>query len=91
MSENKAHHTIQHEVVRAWAEERGGKPAVISGSRQKKYGGILRIDFYEQTEPLETVSWPDFFTIFEDRKLAFLFQEETADGKVSRFYKFLKR
>jgi len=72
MSENKAHQTTQCEVVQAWAEERNGKPACIKGSREKKYGGILRIDFGNSDEKLEQIDWAEFFKIFEERKLSFM-------------------
>jgi len=36
-------------------------------------------------------SWDNWFEKFEDNNLAFLFQERTADGKQSRFYKLVER
>jgi hypothetical protein len=54
-------------------------------------GGILRIDFCEPGEGLEEIDWGTVFAIFEDRRLAFLHQDETADGKKSLFNKFLSR
>ena len=89
--ENKAHTTVQHEVVQAWSEERGGKPARVKGSKEKKKGGILRIDFGTKEEELEPVSWPEFFKVFDEHRLAFLFQEETANGKTSLFCKLVRR
>ncbi len=94
--ENKAHTTVQHEAIKAWAEERGGTPARIKGSGEKhkrhfKHDGILCIDFGEPEESLEPISWQEFFKIFDEHKLAFLFQEETAEGKVSRFFKFVRK
>ena len=53
--------------------------------------GILRVDFAERDEKLEEISWDEFFDTFEDRGLAFLYQEETADGKESRFFRFVNR
>ena len=37
------------------------------------------------------VDWDAFFGTFEDRRLAFLYQEETKDGERSRFNKFISR
>jgi hypothetical protein len=51
---------------------------------------ILRIDFNEPDENLEQVSWDEFFRVFDDRGLEFLYQEQTHDGKISHFNKFLK-
>lgn len=91
--ENKAFATVQAEAIQAWVEERGGKPARVKGSKDKKRGedGILRIDFGEPGERLESMNWKEFFKIFDEHRLAFLFQEETAKGEKSRFYKFVRR
>jgi hypothetical protein len=40
---------------------------------------------------LAEVSWDDFFQKFEKEKLAFLYQDKTKDGSVSRFHKFVQR
>jgi len=93
---NKAHTTVQPEVIKAWTEERGGKPARVRKSGAKHHShfsheGLLRIDFNTPEDRLEPITWQDFFAIFDEHKLAFLFQEETADGNVSRFYKFVER
>lgn len=87
-----AERTIDHEVIRAWVEGRNGRPSVVKRSHDTEQGGgILRIDFNEPEESLEEVPWDEFFEVFEDRKLAFLHQDRTADGKVSRFFKFVHR
>ena len=52
---------------------------------------ILRVDFGEPEEGLEPIEWDQFFEIFDDRKLAFLYQEKTEDGGKSRFSKFVAR
>jgi hypothetical protein len=86
--------TIDHEVIRKWAEERGGKPAtVIRTESSKGEPGILRIDFpgYSGEGTLEEISWGDFFEKFEEKKLAMLFQDRTANGKRSRFNKLVSR
>jgi hypothetical protein len=83
--------TTDHDEIRRWVEERGGRPSVVKGSRDREGGGILRIDFAEPDESLEEISWEEFFKIFEDRKLAFLHQDRTADGHLSRFFKFVRR
>ena len=77
--------TTDHEKIRKWIEERQGRPAVVKGTE------ILRVDFQEPDESLELVPWDRFFEIFDSRKLAFLHQDTTADGKKSRFYKFVER
>ena len=53
--------------------------------------GILRVDFAEPDDKLEPIAWEEFFKTFEDRRLAFLYQDKTSDGKQSRFFKFVRR
>src|SRR5690606_8100911 len=48
--------TTDHDEIRKWAEERGGRPSVV---RTDGEGGILRIDFQEPDENLEEISWED--------------------------------
>ena len=83
--------TIDHDTIRRWAEERGGVPAVVRGTEDDEGEGILRIDFAEPDDSLEEISWEEFFEVFEDRELAFLYQEETEDGNESRFFKLVNR
>lgn len=84
----QANTTTDHDTIRKWAEERGGHPARV---KTDEPGGILRIDFGEPEESLEEIGWDEFFRIFEDRKLAFLYQEKTGDGESSRFNKLVDR
>jgi hypothetical protein len=85
---HEAKRTRDHETIMKWAEERGGHPAVVQGTQ------ILRIDFDEpggnDDAKLERIPWDEFFKIFDDRGLEFLYQDRTADGKESRFNKFVK-
>lgn len=85
--------TVDHARIRQWVEERGGVPATVKGSGGTEPAGILRIDFpgYAGKATLEKISWDDFFKKFEERRLAFLFQEKTAAGPLSRFWKLVKR
>ena len=83
--------TTDHDTIREWIEKRGGIPTVVKGTEGKDGEGILRVDFAERDEKLEEISWDEFFDTFEDRGLAFLYQEETADGKESRFFRFVNR
>jgi hypothetical protein len=81
--------TTNHETIKKWAESRDGHPARVRDGKDD--GGILRIDFGKPEEGLEPMEWDEFFEIFDDRKLAFLYQDKTADGKTSRFSKFVER
>lgn len=80
--------TTDHDVIRRWIEERGGHPTMVAGT-EKDGEGILRVDFRESDDRLEPIDWDPFFKTFEDRNLTFLRQDRTADGKSSRFFKFM--
>ena len=85
--------TTDHDFIRTWAEERGGKPACVRGTGESGDIGILRIDFpgYSGSDSLEEISWDEFFEKFDERDLALVYQEETADGKKSNFNKLISR
>lgn len=91
MTGHESRMTRDHDEIRRWVEERGGRPASIKGTEQDEPAGLLRIDFPEQgaEEGLEHVTWDEFFAKFDEKELTFLYQEETADGGVSRFNKFV--
>jgi hypothetical protein len=83
--------TRDHEEIRRWAEERGGKPAHVKSTGSEEDIGILRIDFpgYSGEGSLEPISWGQFFEKFDERGLALLYQEETAGGERSNFNKLV--
>ena len=70
--------TNDHEEIRRWAEERGGRPAAVIDPRQKSIAGGLRIDFpgFDIGEDLQEITWTEFFDRFEEENLTFIFQEE---------------
>ena len=84
---------IDHDVIRQWAEERGGSPACVKGTGGKNDVGMLRIDFpgYSGEDTLEPISWEEWFRQFDENELALLIQERTADGETSTFNKLVKR
>jgi hypothetical protein len=78
MTAHDAKTTTDHGEIRRWVEARGGKPATVRGTG-------------DDNEDLEAIDWDEFFDKFEEADLAFLYQEKTADGKPSRFFKFVER
>jgi hypothetical protein len=93
-SHHGSHVTTDHDEIRGWVEERGGHPATVRRTVGKGHQpGILRIDYpgYSGKESLEEISWDEFFDKFEEEKLAFLYQDETAGGDCSRFSKIIAR
>ena len=89
----EARTTIDHETIKTWVEERGGTPARIKGTGDSSGGGVLRIDYpgYSGEDTLEPIEWEEFFEIFDQNNLAFLHQDKTKDGDLSRFSKFVER
>ena len=85
--------TTDHRQIQKWVEERGGNPATVKGTAPKAEPGVLRVDFpgHSGEESLEEISWDDFFAKFDEAELAFLYQEESAEGEESRFCKFISR
>lgn len=84
----QARSTTDHDVIRRWVEERGGHPARVAGA-----GGPLRIEFpgFGHDENLERLSWEAWWNLFEEKGLAFLYEERTAGGQVSRFNALVSR
>jgi hypothetical protein len=84
--------TTDHDAIRKWAEKRGGHPTSVTGTEHgKEAAGVLRLDFGVKDEKLHAVDWDAFFEKFEEAKLAFLYQDKTSNGKMSRFHKFIHR
>lgn len=90
MQTHAAKRTTDHEKIRAWVEDRLGRPSVVE-STWDGTNGLLRIDFGEGDETLAEISWDDFFRIFDDSGVEFLYQEETVDGMTSNFFKFVEK
>jgi hypothetical protein len=86
--------TRDHDVIRRWAESRGGAPADVRGTGDGNGSdggaGVLRIEFRDPGDRLEDVSWDTFFATFDDSDVDFLYQEFTKDGAESRFHKIVR-
>jgi hypothetical protein len=90
-SETRA--TVNRDDIRQWVQSRGGKPACVRGTGGGIDAGMLRIDFpgYSGQESVQEISWDEWFRAFERNGLAFLRQDYTPDGTVSRFNKLVHR
>jgi hypothetical protein len=79
--------TIDHDVIRRWAEQRHARPTFVKGT------GILRLDFpgYSGEGKLQPKAWNDFFKRFDESNLAFVYQDRTARGQSSNFNKLVGR
>jgi hypothetical protein len=85
--------TTDHDEIRRWVEEHGGKPARVRGTGDDDDVGMLRIDFPGGAgeNELEHLSWDEWFQKFDEKNLAFLYQEQKASGEDSTFFKLVKR
>jgi hypothetical protein len=85
--------TTDREEIRRWVEEHGGKPARVRETGSKEDPGILRIDFPggAGSDSLEVMDWDQWFEKFDENNLAFLYQEQKADGSDSTFFKLVER
>ena len=89
----ESHTTTDHNIIRKWVEERRGRPSTVKRTGSREEAGILRINFpgYSGEESLEEIAWEEFFDKFEEKKLAFLYQDQTSSAEQSRFCKFINR
>ena len=90
-----SHTTTNHDEIRRWAEERSGKPACVRGTGGKGDVGMLRIEFPgapgAKEDKLQPIEWDEFFEKFDERGLALVYQEHTAEGQKSNFNKLVDR
>lgn len=81
------HRTAKHDVVKAWAEARSGKPARIKGTTDALKIDLGAVDEGFEPHPvpaLEAVSWEDWFSTFDEKELAFVFEDPGFNCKVVR-------
>ncbi|HEX5995275.1 MAG TPA: hypothetical protein VFY84_09065 [Jiangellales bacterium] len=80
--------TTNHEVIRRWAQERNGVPATVDGTEHDGWAGVLRIDFRGgDNDRLRHIDWDEWFTVFDGRRLNFIYQEKRSDGRQSNFFR----
>lgn len=78
----KTRYTTDHAVIRKWVKRRGGWPAKF-----------LHIYFpaYVTRGAFPRIDWEEFFRTFEERQLAFLYQDRTSAGERSYFFRLVSR
>lgn len=60
-----------HDKIREWIEARGGHPA-------RTKSGLIGVDFDGPEESAESVSWDEFFRVFDASRDTFLHHETSA-------------
>lgn len=75
------------DVIRAWADTRGGRPAAATRGPDGR-PRVLRFDFSQDggDARLEPIGWDEWLDVFRDRDLVFLYQEQRRDGNQSNFF-----
>lgn len=85
--------TIDHDKIKAWAEDRNAWPARVKGTGGRGDVGMIRLDFpgYSGKDSLAKISWEDFFAKFEEMELALAYRDRLASGGRSNFNKLVGR
>jgi hemerythrin-like domain-containing protein len=74
------------DVIKAWAQARGGRPATSpNGDAERPH--VLRFDFPDYDKNLLPVSWEAWGRTFQERELVFLYQETMKAGNQSNFFR----
>lgn len=81
--------TTDHEIIRNWILEHGGVPSVVQGATGEDGDGeILRLTFGDANENMQRVSWNEFFTIFDTRRLRFRYEDPVEKGNAEWSFAF---
>ena len=88
MEPNQICDTTDYTEIKKWTLQRRGKPALLKHKNDTgRAGDMLKIIFPgEETEGLDFISWEQFFIIFEENNLKFLFIDE----EDKHFYRIVK-
>lgn len=77
------------DVIKAWAEKRGGTPAKVPGTDHDGHLGVMRIQFPGYGgRKLEPTTWEAWAETMKARQLVFLYQEHMSSGSDSNFFHF---
>ncbi|WP_323072488.1 hypothetical protein IHE33_07590 [Mycetohabitans endofungorum] len=78
--------TTDHDTIRKWTQQHGGKPAAVESTHQDGDVGIVRIMFsdapHSEHQALVEISWDEFFDEFEKRSLALLYEPDSLFSKL---------
>ena len=80
--------TIDHAMIRAWAERRGARPSTDEGDERP---WPLVFDSGSPDAGLREISWDEFFAEFERADLAFVCRAEGEAGEPDDFHEFVVR
>ncbi len=76
--------TFKHEDIKSWAEAREARPVQVRNFEGERVTDRVRFRFPSESFPdEEDLSWNEFFEIFDESKLEFVF-EDIADDAVEQ-------
>jgi hypothetical protein len=70
--------TINHQVIRAWAQRRSARPSTLEGD---EHPWPLLFSFGLVGNGVQEISWDRFFSEFERADLAFLYRDIGPKGR----------
>jgi len=78
--------TTDHQTIRKWAEQHGGRPAAVEGTCRGDDAGIIRVMFpkarQSEHDNLVEISWDEFFQKFDHEHLALLYEPDSMFSKL---------
>lgn len=80
--------TVDHDEIREWIETRDGHPAKLSDQVLEADTLRLKFDEVRHQEVLERISWDEFFQLFEEEEIVFVY-EENSDTSPEQDYRFV--
>ena len=85
--------TTDHEEIRRWLESRGGVPVEVMDNPTGTNEGYLQVEFpgYDRGESARKIDWQTFFQRFEERNLAFQYQDENPRGGETHNFRLIDR
>lgn len=86
---SSASKVTDHDEIRRWTEEHGGKLALVEGTENAgSSDSMLRLDFGRDDDWLKPIDWEEWLKVFGESKPALLINE---DKDESRFNKLVSR
>lgn len=83
--------TTDHETIRRWIEERGSTAARVIEPAGDDPGSLAVVPEGTDDESVEEITWEEFFRIFEEENLAFVYQTARDDPNERWFCRFIDR
>ncbi len=74
---NSQKRTIKHDIIKQWAEARGGVPARVRTTLD-----ALKIKIGNDEPTYEPISWDTWFSVFDEKSFAFVYEEPGYSSKV---------